>query len=131
MALIATIVILGWQRMELQFANRQYDAFWNSVEKCATKESFEKSFGEPAIFCRNIPEEEKKWFDSLAHFDASLWHPGKTLAAFISPQMPDILLFPWFDDEGKRIALAWCDFTPERKKFLDKKREEQTRGGRP
>ena len=127
MALIVAIVILGWQRMELQSANRRYDAFWDSVEKCATKESFEKSFGEPAIFCEYIPEEEKGWFDSLAHFDASLWHPGKTLAVFLSPQMPDILLLPWFDDDGNRIALAWCDFTPERMELLDKKREANKR----
>ena len=127
MAMIAALVILGWQRMELQSANRRYDAFWDSVEKCTTKESFEKSFGEPAIFCEYIPEEEKEWFDSLAHFDASLWHPGKTLAAFLSPQMPDILLLPWFDDDGNRIALAWCDFTPERKELLDKKREANKR----
>ena len=124
MAMITALVILGWQRMELQSAKRCDNAFWDSVKKCVTQESFEKSFGEPAIICRNIPEEEKEWFDSLAHFDAPLWHPGKTLAAFISPQMPDILLLPWFDDDGNRIALAWCDFTPERKELLDKKREE-------
>ena len=83
---------------------------------------------EPAIICGHIPEEEKEWFDRLAHFDASLWHPGKTPTAFLSPKMPDILLLPWFDDEGNRIALAWCDLTPERKELLDKKREEQIKG---
>ena len=122
-ALVAAVVILGFQRMELQSVSRRYDAFWDLAEKCATMESFEKSFGEPAIICRNIPEADKEWLDSLANFDASLWHPGKTLAAFISPQMPNILLLPWFDDDGNRIALAWCDFTPERKELLDKKRE--------
>ncbi|MBQ6472415.1 MAG: hypothetical protein IJJ33_10560 [Victivallales bacterium] len=129
MAMITALVILGWQRMELQSAKRRYDAFWDSMKKCVTQESFVKSFGEPATICRNIPEEEKEWFDSLANFDASLWHPGKTLAAFISPQMPNILLLPWFDDDGNRIALAWCDFTPERKELLDKKREVTRDGG--
>ncbi len=131
MALMAAIVVLGWQRMELQSANRRYDAFWDMVEKCDTKENFEKLFGEPIIICRHIPVEEKEWFDSVAQFDASLWLPGKTLAAFISQQMPNILMLPWFDDEGTRIAFAWCDFTPERKELLDQKREEQTRGGKP
>ena len=121
MAMLAALVILGWQRMELQSAKRRYDAFWDLAEKCATMESFEKSFGEPAIICRHIPEEEKEWFDSLAHFDAPLWHPGKTLAAFLSPQMPDILLLPWFDDDGNRIALTWCDLTPERRELLTKR----------
>jgi hypothetical protein len=120
-ALVAAVVILGFQRMELQSVSRRYDAFWDLAEKCATMESFEKSFGEPAIICRHIPEEEKEWFDSLAHFDASLWHPGKTLAGFISPQMPGILMLPWFDDEGNRIALAWCDLTPERRELLAKR----------
>ena len=131
MTLIAAIVTLGWQRMELQSTSRRYDAFWDSVEKCTTKESFEKSFGEPATICGHIPEEDKEWFDSLAHFDVSLWRPGKTLAAFISPQMPGILLLPCFDDEGNRIVIAWCDLTPERKELLDKKREEQIRSVRP
>lgn len=121
MAMLAALVILGWQRMELQSVSRRYDAFWDLAEKCATKESFESSFGEPAIICRLISEADKEWFDSLAHFDAPLWHPGKTLAAFISPQMPDILLLPWFDDEGRRIALTWCDLTPERRELLTKR----------
>ena len=121
MAMLAALVILGWQRMELQSAKRRYDAFWDSVEKCVTKERFEKSFGEPVFICRHIPEADKEWFDSLANFDASLWLPGKTLAAFISPQMPDILMLPWFDDEGNRIALTWCDLTPERRELLAKR----------
>ena len=121
MAMLAALVILGWQRMELQSAKRRYDAFWDLAEKCATMESFEKSFGEPAIICRHIPEEEKEWFDSLAHFDASLWHPGKTLAGFISPQMPGILMLPWFDDEGRRTALTWCALTPECRELLTKR----------
>ena len=121
MAMLVALVILGFQRMELQSASRRYDAFWDSVEKCVTKERFEKSFGEPVFICRHIPEADKEWFDSLANFDASLWHPGKTLAAFLSPQMPDILLLPWFDDEGNRIALAWCDLTPEHRELLAKR----------
>ena len=52
--------------------------------------------------------------------DASLWLPGKKLVGFVSPNMPDILLLPWFDNDGKRIAFAWCDLTPERRQFLQR-----------
>ena len=125
MALIAAIVILGWQRMELVSLKRQFDSFWNSAERCVTMEQCVQSFGKPVIVCRHIPEEEKEWFYKLANFDASLWLPGKTLAGFISQQMPDILLLPWFDDDGNRIAFAWCDLNPERHEVLAKKQNMQ------
>jgi hypothetical protein len=125
MALITAIVILGWQRMELASMHRQFNSFWNSAEKCVSMEQFVQSFGKPVIVCRHIPVEEKEWFYKLANFDAPLWLPGKTLGGFISPQMPDILLLPWFDDEGNRIAFAWCDLNPERLEVLTKKRDKQ------
>ena len=63
----------------------------------------------------------QEWFENLAQIDQSLWLPGNTLAGFISPKMPDILLLPWFDDDGKRVALAWCDLTPERRTYITEK----------
>ncbi len=123
MALISALALLGWQRTTLKIVSRRYDAFWNLAEQCVTKEQFAKAFGDPVMICTCISNADKEWFDKLAPFDASLWHPGKTLAGFVSPQMPGILLLPWFDDDNHRIAFAWCDLTPERQALLAKKRE--------
>ena len=121
MALIVAMVFLGLRRMDFKAVSRQYDAFWNSAEKCATIEQFTENFGKPVILIRNATEEHQEWFENLAQIDQSLWLPGNTLAGFISPKMPDILLLPWFDDDGKRVALAWCDLTPERRTFITEK----------
>ena len=121
MALIVAMVFLGLRRMDFKAVSRQYDAFWNSAEKCATIEQFTENFGKPVILIRNATEEHQEWFENLAQIDQSLWLPGNTLAGFISPKMPDILLLPWFDDDGKRVALAWCDLTPERRTYITEK----------
>ena len=118
MALITALALLGWHRMNLKDVERQYEAFWNKADACDTLEKFTEWVGEPLLTRRHISEEDKKWFDNLAHIDASLWLPGKNLFGFVSPNMSDILLLPWFDDDGKRIAFAWCDLTPERRQFL-------------
>ncbi len=119
LALLVAIVLFGCHRKNLEWTYRKYESFWDSAEQCTTMEQFVKAFGEPIFLRKNISSEAKEWFDNLAHCDQSLWLPEKTLAAFFSPQMPDILLLPWFDDDGNRIALAWCDLTPERLAILE------------
>ena len=47
MALIVAMVILGLRRMDFKTVSRQYDAFWNSAEKCATMEQFTENLGKP------------------------------------------------------------------------------------
>ena len=124
MALIAAMVILGLRRNDFKDVSRQYDAFWNSAEKCATMEQFTENFGKPVILIRHASEEHQEWFKNLAQFNQSLWLPGNTLAGFISPLMPELLLLPWFDDDGKRVAFAWCDLTPERRNYLSERHPE-------
>ena len=143
MALIASIVILGFQRKDHEWVSRYFNSFWENTNVCTNIRDFTATYGTPVIVCKNLSSEDEKWFDELLHFDKSLLRDelmhydkstslsGKSLYGFIPPNMQNILLLPIVDDNtGTCIILAWCDFTPERKELLDKKREEQTRDGR-
>ena len=106
--------------MELKNVARFYDSFWETIGPCTTLEEFKASYGEPVFIRKHVSEEDKEWFDSLAQFDWTLWQPGKNLYGFVSPRMPDILLMPWFDDDGQSIV-AWCSLTPKRRELLKDK----------
>ncbi len=122
--LIAAIALMGFCRMELESTERMYEAFWSDAERCVTVENFTMQYGKPVLVRRHLSEDDKKWFYNLANFDVSLWLPGKNLYCFVSTSMPDILLLPWFDDDGKRVALAWCDLTPERQAYITERTPE-------
>ena len=119
--LIAVIALMGFCRMELKSTERRYEAFWSEAERCVTMEDFTARYDAPVLVRQHLSEDDKKWFYNLANFDSSLWLPGKNLYGFVSPNMPDILLLPWFDDDGKRVAFAWCDLTSERRTFITEK----------
>ena len=117
-ALIAALLLLGWHRMDWESETRQYNTFWNRAAACDRVETFTEAFGKPIFMFRHMSEEDKRWLDSLAYIDNSLWHPGKNLYGFVLADIPDILLLPWFDDDGRRVALAWCDLTSERRIYI-------------
>ena len=116
--LIAVIALMGFCRKELKSSERMYEAFWSEAERCVTVEEFTARYDAPVLVRQHLSEDDKKWFYNLANFDTSLWLPGKNLYGFVSTNMPDILLLPWFDDDGKRVAFAWCDLTPERQSYI-------------
>lgn len=116
--LIAVIALMGFCRMELESTERMYEAFWNDAKHCVTVEDFIARYDAPVLVRRHLSEDDKKWFYDLANFDSSHWLSGKNLYGFVSPNIPYILLLPWFDDDGKRAALAWCDLTPERQAYI-------------
>ena len=122
-ALIATVALVGFRRMELNNVARFYDSFWETIGPCTTLQDFKVSYGEPVFIRKHVSEEDKEWFDALAQFDWTLWQPGKNLYGFVSPRMPDILLLPWFDDDGQSIVVAWCSLTPKRRELLQNKQQ--------
>ena len=117
--LIAAFAIMGYRRMELKMTARACDAFWNSAERCVSLADFTEAFGEPVVSRRHVSEEDRAWYDSLGPFVPRLWFPGMNVHGFIPQRMPDTLLLPWFDDDGNRIAFAWCVLTPRRRAFLN------------
>ena len=127
MAWIAALVLLGWRRKDLEWTVRQCDAFWNSALQCVTARSFIEAYGDPAFICRHLSPEDEEWLHSLAPIHVAVPLAGKDLYGFIPPQRPAVLLLPCFDDEGHRIAFAWCDLTPERLAALEERRSTGTR----
>ena len=116
--LIAAYAIMGYRRMELKMTARACDVFWKSAERCVSLADFTEAFGEPVVSRRHVSDEDKEWYDSLGPFVPELWFPGMNLHGFVPQRMPDTLLLPWFDDDGNRIAFAWCVLTPRRRAFL-------------
>ena len=122
--LIVTVALASWRRMELNNIVREDNYFWE-IGPYTTLDDFTAKCGNPVIIRRHVSDEDKEWFDNLAHFDAKLWQPEKNLYGFIMKQRPDILLLPWFDDNGQNIVVAWCYLTPKRRELLVDKHLEQ------